>query len=127
MTRRSERIAEAIRRLVGEIVHSDLRDPRVKGLLTVTKVELTSDLRFAKIYYTTMCEDKKKELLARGLRSAKSYIRKRIAEELKLRYAPDVSLRIDETIEYSNKIDNILNKIKKEAPDESNRKSNAGD
>ncbi len=127
MTRRSERVAEAIRRLVGEIVHSQLRDPRISGLATVTKVEITPDLRFAKIYYTAMCDDRKKALLARGLKSAKSYIRRRIADELKLRYAPDVLLKIDESIEHSKKIDRILDKIHREEHHESDRENSASD
>ena len=121
MKRRPQRVAEAIRRLAGEIVHSRLKDPRISRFVTITKVEVTADLRFAKIYYTTLCEDKKKELVARGLKSAKSYMRKRIGEELKLRYAPDISLRLDKVVEYSKKIDNILDKLKKEARDEGDR------
>ncbi len=127
MTRRSERISEAIRRLAGEIIHTQLKDPRINGLVTVTRVEMAPDLKFAKIYYTTMCEDKKKKLLACGLRSAKSYIRKRIAEELELRYAPNIALEIDETIEHSDRINEILHKLNKEATDESNKKNSAGD
>jgi len=127
MSRRSERVAEAIRRLAGEIIHTQLKDPRINGLVTVTRVEMAPDLKFAKIYYTTMCEDKKKKLLACGLRSAKSYIRKRIAEELELRYAPNIALEIDETIEHSDRINEILHKLNKEATDESNKKNSAGD
>ncbi|MGB2706480.1 MAG: 30S ribosome-binding factor RbfA [Candidatus Omnitrophota bacterium] len=127
MARRAERVAEAIRRLAGEIVHSQLRDPRIKGFVTITKVEITPDLRFAKIYYTTICDDKKKELIARGLKSAKNYIRKRIGDELKLRYVPDISLRVDENIEYSKRIDSILDKLNKEAPNEGDRENSKGD
>jgi len=127
MTRRSERVAEAIRRLASEIIHGQLRDPRIRGLVTVTKVETTPDLRLAKIYYTAMCDGKKRELLGRGLKSAKGYIRRRIAEELKLRYAPEILMKIDEVVEHSQKIDKILHKLKNEADDESNRKDSAGD
>ena len=127
MARRAERVAEAIRRLAGEIVHNQLRDPRIKGFVTITKVEITPDLRFAKIYYTAICDDQKKELIARGLKSAKNYIRKRIGDELKLRYTPDISLRVDEGVEYSKRIDNILDKLKKEAPNEGDRENSKGD
>lgn len=127
MTRRSERVAEAIRRLASEIIHSHLKDPRIRGLVTVTKAEVTADLRFAKIYYTTMCDGKAKELVARGLKSAKNYIRKRIGDELKLRFAPDILLRIDKSAEYSKKIDKILEKLNKEAQDEGNGKDSKGD
>jgi len=127
MKRRPKRVAEAIRRLAGEIVHSQLRDPRIKGFVTVTRVEVTQDLRFAKIYYTTLCEDGKKKLIARGLKSAKNYIRKRIGDELELRYAPDISLRVDKGIEYSNKIEGILNKLKEGASGEGDKKNSERD
>ena len=114
MKRRTERVAEAIRRLASELVHGQLRDPRILGVITITKVEVTPDLRLAKIYYSVLGDDKKKRLVSQGLESAKKFIRKRIGDELKLRYTPDVLLRFDERAEYSQRIDNIIDKIHKE-------------
>ena len=126
MTRRSERVAEAIRRLASEIIRDELKDPRIKEMITVTKVEITPDLRYAKIYYSVLGDDKKRELVARGLKSAKSYIRRRIADELKLRYAPDIALRVDERIEHSKRVDKILDILHKEVEDERNEKGSRG-
>jgi len=127
MTRRTSRIAEAIRRLVSEIFHDQLRDPRIRGFITITKVEVTQDLRLARIYYSVLGDDKKKKLIAEGLRSAKNFIRRGISNELKLRYAPDISLVIDKSVEYKEHIDNILEKINEDKKNESDRKRNKGD
>jgi len=125
MTRRSDRVAEAIRRLISETVHSKLRDPRIKGVVTITRVEITPDLRFAKIYYSVLGDEKKKSLVARGLDSAKNYIRKYIGDSLELRYTPDILFKFDKKVERSAKIDEILEKIHKE--ERKNGKNNKGD
>jgi len=119
MTRRTDRVAEAIRRLTSEIIQGQLRDPRIKEFITITKVEVTPDLRLAKIYYSMLGDSKK--TVSQGLESAKKFIRKHIGEALKLRYTPDILFRVDKSAEYSKKIDDILNKIHKEEKDEGNR------
>lgn len=126
MSRRTYRIAEAIRRLTSEIVQGQLRDPRIGQLITITKVEVTPDLRLAKIYYSVLGESKKKKITAQGLESAKKFIRKRIGDELKLRYTPDISLRVDKSAEHSEHIDKILDKIHKEEENEAGKKSSEG-
>ncbi|MFH1594539.1 MAG: 30S ribosome-binding factor RbfA [Candidatus Omnitrophota bacterium] len=126
MSRRTERVAEAIRRITGELVQGGLRDPRLEGLITVTKVEVAPNLRYAKIFYSFLGEDKKKPRVAKGLKSAKNYIRKHIAEELKLRYAPDIVFETDSSMEYAKRIDTILNKLHDEEKDESDRQDNRG-
>ncbi len=99
MSRRSERVSEAIRRVASEIVRGHLRDPRITRFVTITRVELTPDLRYAKIYYTIFGEEKEAKRVAKGLKSAKGFIRKCIGDELELRYAPDISFRLDENKE----------------------------
>jgi len=124
MTRRNERVREAIRRLASEAVHSRLRDPRIKGFITITKVEVTADLRLANIYYSVLGDDKKKRLVAAGLKSAKSFIRGFITNELKLRYATNILFRIDESAERRQRIDTILNKLHEEGENGSTTESN---
>ncbi|MEE9499913.1 MAG: 30S ribosome-binding factor RbfA [Candidatus Omnitrophota bacterium] len=127
MTRRTHRVAEAIRRVTSEIVQRHLKDPRIKGFITVTKVEVTQDLRLARIYYSVLGDEKKKKLITEGLRSAKNFIRRRVGDELKLRYAPDISLVIDKSLEYKERIDKVLKKIHKEVEDGNDRKHNKSD
>lgn len=120
MSRRTERIREAVRRAASEIMHGQLQDPRIKGFITVTKVEVTDDLRLAKIYYSVLGDEKKKKLVEKGLRSAKNFMRHHIAEVLRLRYAIDVFFIKDENAEYKERIDSIFEKIKKERKNEKN-------
>lgn len=127
MTRRTHRVAEAIRRVTSEIVQRHLKDPRIKGFITVTKVEVTQDLRLARIYYSVLGDEKKKKLITEGLRSAKNFIRRRVGDELKLRYAPDISLVIDKSFEYKERIDKVLKRIHKEVEDGNDRKHNKSD
>ena len=127
MTRRTERVAEAIRRLASEILQRDLRDPRIRGFITVTKVEVTGDLRLAKIYYSVLGDEKKKKSVIGGLKSARSFIRKTIGNELKLRYAPDILLLIDKSFECGERVDNILKKIQHRREDAKDRKCSKGD
>lgn len=123
MSRRTDRVAEAIKRLTSEVIHKELKDPRIKGFITITKVTVTPDLRLAKIYYSVL-EDGEKKLIAQGLNSAKNFIRRHIADELKLRYTPDILFNIDESVIYRERIDKILDKIHDERRDESSRKNN---
>ena len=123
MARRSERVGEAIRRSISGILHTELRDPRMQGFITVTRVEVTADLRFARIHYSVLGDEKKKKSIAIGLRCAKSFIRKRIANELKLRYAPDIAFKYDERAEHSERIDRVLDKIHKEEGHENDKKN----
>ncbi|MFH1380750.1 MAG: 30S ribosome-binding factor RbfA, partial [Candidatus Omnitrophota bacterium] len=113
MTRRSERVAEAIRRICSIVVHSKLRDKRIGEFITITKVEATEDLRFAKVYYTVLGDEKKKKNANFGLLSAKNFIKKQIADDLELRYAPDIVFCVDKSAEHSGRIDEILANIHK--------------
>lgn len=123
MTRRTERVQEAVRRIVSEVLQRELRDPRIAGFITITKVEVTSDLRLAKIFYSTLGDEKKKKLVAQGLKSAKNFVKKHVGNELKLRYTPDIMFKVDKKLEYSARIDEILGKIHKKEDDEKNKRS----
>jgi len=122
MSTRQQRVAEAIRRLISEIVQRQLKDPRLEGIITITKVEVTADLRLAKIFYSVLGDDKKQRLVAKGLKSAKSFLRARIGDEIKLRYTPELMLILDKSAEYRERIDTILNQIHREENDGKNRK-----
>lgn len=122
---RSERVQEAIRQEISRIVQLEMKDPRL-GFITITKVELTKDLRYARVYFSVLGEDKDKKLTLKGLNSAKGYIKGLIADRIKLRFAPEIAFRIDESIEHTRHIDDILNKIRKEKERDDER-SDRGD
>ena len=110
---RPERVQEALRQEVSRIIHGEIRDPRL-GFITITKVELTKDLRHAKIYFSVLGGMKNKTLALKGLNSAKGYIRSLIAERIKLRLVPEILFRIDDSLEHTREIFDLLDRIKKE-------------
>jgi len=113
MSQRSKRVSEAIRREASVIIKDELKDPRI-GFITVTKAAITEDLRSAVIYYSILGDEKIKEAAIAGLKSALPFIKKEIGKRINLRYAPDIKLKVDETLDYAEKIENIIKKIKNE-------------
>ena len=113
MMSRKERVEEAIKKEVSLILHDELNDPRV-GFITVTRVELTQDLRNAKIFYSVLGkeEDRKKTKLA--LESALGFIRSLVAQRINMRFATELMFQEDRSTEYSVRIDEVLNKIKEQ-------------
>jgi ribosome-binding factor A len=110
---RPERVQEALRQEISRIVHDELKDPRI-GFLTITKVELTKDLRYAKVYFSVLGGEKDKNLALKGLNSAKGYIKNIIADRINLRFVPEVAFKIDESLQYAKDIYDLLEQIKKE-------------
>ena len=124
MTRlRPERVQEALRQEISRVVLGEIKDPRI-GFLTITKVELTKDLRYAKVYFSVLGGAKEKALALKGLNSAKGYIKGMVADRIKLRLVPDISFRIDESIEHTEEIYDLFKRIKKKDEGERNAGSN---
>jgi len=109
---RPERVQEALRQEISKIVTGEVKDPRL-GFITITRVELTKDLRFAKVYFTVL-EEEKKALTLKGLTSAKGYIKNLIGERIKLQFVPEIQFRLDESVAYTKQVYDILEKIKRE-------------
>ena len=110
---RSERVQEALRQEISRIVHGELKDPRL-GFITITSVQLTRDLRYAKVYFSVLGEAKDNSLALKGLNSAKGYIKGLIADRIKLRFTPEIDFRIDEFFDEAKKIRSVLDILKQE-------------
>lgn len=110
---RPERVQEALRQEISKIVQGEMKDPRI-GFITITKVDLTKDLRYAKVYFSVLGEDKEKKLALKGLNSAKGYVKGLIADRINLRFMPEIVFMVDESIEHTKHIYGILDKIRKE-------------
>lgn len=113
---RPGRVQEALRQEISKILQNEIRDPRL-GFLTITSVELTRDLRFARVYFSVLGEEKEKRLALKGLNSARGHIKGLLGDRIKLRYMPDIEFKIDESYEHTKKIYDILDRIKKERRD----------
>ncbi|MCX5679567.1 MAG: 30S ribosome-binding factor RbfA [Candidatus Omnitrophica bacterium] len=123
---RPERIQEAIRQEISMIAQSQIKDPRI-GFITITKVDLTKDLRYARIYFSVLGKSADKNKALRGLNSAKGYIKGLIADRIKLRFMPEISFVIDNTLEHTQHIYEILNGIKKPKEETDDGEGNTGD
>ncbi len=111
---RRGRINEEMTRELASILR-EIKDPRVTdSFVSVTSVDVTPDLKYAKIYYSHISGDKKE--VKKGLVSASGYIRRQIAERLNLRITPELSFLPDDSIEYGAHIHSLLKSIETSAP-----------
>ncbi|MDO9573088.1 MAG: 30S ribosome-binding factor RbfA [Candidatus Omnitrophota bacterium] len=108
---RHERVEEAIKKEVSTIIHDELKDPRI-GFLTVIRVELTKDLRSAKIFYSVLGKDEERRKTKLALDSALGFIRSLVARRVNLRIATELMFYEDRSSEYSVRIEEVLNKLK---------------
>ena len=110
---RRERINDEMKKELAVILR-DIKDPRVaNNFVSVTSVDVTPDLKFAKIYFSAITGDKKE--IKKGLVSASGFVRKRLAETLNLRITPELTFEPDDSIEYGSHINSLLKKIERES------------
>ena len=114
--RRSDRVAEAIREEVATFIGSSAKDPRILGFVTVTGVELTKDLRHAKVFVSVMGSESEKASTLEGLASTASHLRSRVARALQLRVAPEFQFKEDDSVARAARIESLLAGIKAETP-----------
>ena len=114
---RPERVAKEMKRFVSEVIQRELKDPRI-GFVTITDVEITRDLKLARIYFTILGNRTQKNNTINALKSATGYIRKLVGDHLELRYVPEIVFMEDLTEEQARNVHRILEEIKKEREDE---------
>lgn len=110
---RANRVAEQIKKELGDILTRKIKDPRV-GFVTVTDVEVTGDLQQAKIFISVLGDDSQKQETLTGLSKAKGFIRSEIGSRIRLRKTPEIMFAFDEALEYGNRIETILHELNKE-------------
>lgn len=111
MAYKSNRVASIIKKTVSELLAFELNDPKL-NFPTVTDVEVTNDLAFAKIYVTFLGSEKDKEEGLEALRNAKGKIRNAVSRNLDTRRCPDLIFQIDNSLEQGNRIEQILADLK---------------
>ena len=106
---RKGRINDEVQKELAMVLR-EVKDPRIKdAFISVTAVEVTPDLKFAKVYYSAMMGDKKE--VAKGLKSSAGYIRRQLAQRLNLRMTPELTFIPDSSIAYGAHISSILNSL----------------
>lgn len=112
--KRRERIGTEIKKVVSEVLQDGLKDPKIHPLTSVMQVRVTNDLSFANIYISVMGTEKEKEETIQALERAKGYIRKMISREIDLRHTPDPKFILDNSIEDSQDIHALIQKVRVE-------------
>lgn len=116
------RIDEEYRKELSQIIGYELKNPNVTGLISVTKVKVTNDLKFAKVYVSILNSKNIKDTLA-GLKKSSGYIRSELAKRVNLRNTPELIFELDDSIEYGSRIDSILKEIMPKNENGENEKS----
>lgn len=107
--KRTDRISEIIQRKLAQIIPNEVKDPRLTGLVTISAVKVAADLRYAKVYFTVLSEDKK--MTATILNAAASYLRSVLARSISLRTVPQLHFVYDEAIEYGQRLSRLIDKV----------------
>jgi ribosome-binding factor A len=104
-------IESEFKRALSEIIRNDLKDPRMSEMASVTRIELSRDLKYAKAYISVFDTEKKKKTTIETLTHAEHYIKNEIGARIRIRRLPEITFILDSSIEYSNKISEILKKV----------------
>ena len=112
MSQRANQVAEELRKIISMIFIDDLSDPRM-GFVTITRIELTKDLRFARVFYSVLGAEDEKRSTRETLEENLAFIRHLAVERINMKFAMEIRFEEDPSIEASFKIDTILKKLKK--------------
>lgn len=104
-----DRLGSSFVKVISEILATEIKDENIK-FVTITSCDVTNDLSFAKVYFTVFDMEKKKETI-KALDKAKSFIRGEISKRIKIRHTPELRFIFDDSIEYGNKIERLINDI----------------
>ena len=111
--KRSEKVADLIQKEISQMLVKSIKDPRI-GFVTITKVTVSEDCRFAKVYFSVAGSLAERESSVKGLESAKGYVRKELGSRIRLRYIPEIVFQFDLSIEYAIHMEELIHSIHQE-------------
>jgi len=112
--RREDQLSGAITRELSDLIRTRMKDPRI-GFASITGVELSHDLRYAKVYVSVMGSPEEQRETMRGLDSANGFLRRELAQRLTIRHVPEISFRLDESIARGARVMDLLKQVEKES------------
>ena len=110
---RPERVANLMKREIADILANELRDPRLGAMVSVTDVEVTSDLSFARVYVSVLSTDPTRDRTLDGLTRAAGFVRRALAPRLGLREVPELRFLLDDSLEKGARVDELLRRIER--------------
>jgi ribosome-binding factor A len=109
------RVNDTIRRELSDLLMRETRDPRLEGLLSITAVDTSPDLKYARVYVSVMGGEAEKQLAQEGLAAASGFLRRGLAARLTMRYIPELTFERDESIERGTRILELIKEVAPEA------------
>ncbi len=110
---RPDRLGDQIRSDISDLLAREVHDPGV-GFVTITRVEVTADLQIARVFYTTMADEKARAQTAKALARVTPFLRRQLAARLRLRRVPELEFRFDRSIEHQDRIERLIHEIQTE-------------
>ncbi len=114
---RGKRVGDRIREEICDLLLRKVKDPRI-GFVTVTGVDLSPNLRFAKVYYSLLGTQEDRQRAEQGLKSASGFIKRELGARLQLKFVPDIVFLFDESLEYGDRMERILRELQGESGEE---------
>lgn len=124
-TKRQIQVADEIKQIVSVLIQRELKDPRI-GFVTITSVEVTADLKYARIFVSVMGTPEEQKATMDALNSSRGFVRREIASRMTIRYMPEIQFRWDKGAEYSDRINRLLNELKEEESKKAQEMAEAG-
>lgn len=110
MSHRPERLAEAIKKEVSDMIRDELKDPRI-GFATITSVDVSGDMRYAKIFISVFGEPEAQQKTIDALESARGFVRSELGRRIRLRYTPELSFKLDSSIQRGTRVIKLLDEV----------------
>lgn len=111
MTRRTERVSNLIRQEISGLIHEQVNDPRIRGLISVTKVNISNDLKNARVFVSALGTEVDKKEILQGLNAAGGFLRRELAARLTLRSVPELRFQFDDSIEQGFEVLQLIERV----------------
>ena len=111
MSRRTDRINGLLRQEISRLLSRELNDPRLSGVVSITRVETSSDLRVSRVYVSVLGGSDDKDSVLKGISSAGGFIRREMRDRLSLKYIPDLRFSLDESMEEADHIQRLMDRL----------------
>ena len=112
---RGGRINEEYKREISNLIQNEIKDPRLTAMISVTDVQVTKDLRYAKVYVSIFTkDDEEKKTNLEALKRSSGFVRKEVGQKVNLRHTPEIIFELDDSINYGMHMDELIHKISKE-------------
>lgn len=112
--KRIKRLNSLLKQVLSEVIHKDVKDPRIHSLFSITSVDISNDLQHAKVHVSIIGSPKEKEQTIEALQSAAAFIAVTASKKVVMRYFPTLAFKLDESVEKQMRIDTVLKQIHEE-------------